>query len=63
MAKAGETIMVSLMIETAESVERIKDIPDFDGIDMVYLGPNDLAFALGGYVNAPRPKSEATPAE
>jgi 4-hydroxy-2-oxoheptanedioate aldolase len=26
---------------------------------MVYLGPNDMAFALDGHVGHPRPKSEA----
>ncbi len=59
VAEADEAVMVIPMIETAEAVERIKDILEVDGIDMVYLGPNDLAFDLDGHVNYPRPKSEA----
>jgi 4-hydroxy-2-oxoheptanedioate aldolase len=59
VAKADETVMVIPMIETAEAVERIEEILEVGGIDMVYLGPNDLAFALDGHVGHPRPKSEA----
>lgn len=59
VSKADETIMVIPMIETAEAVERIDEILDVDGIDMIYMGPNDLAFALDGNVNTPREKSEA----
>ena len=59
VATADETVMVIPMIETAEAVERIEEILEVGGIDMVYLGPNDLAFALDGHVGHPRPKSEA----
>lgn len=55
---ANETIMAIPMIETSEAVDRIEEILDVDGVDMVYLGPNDMAFALDGHVNHPRPKSE-----
>jgi 4-hydroxy-2-oxoheptanedioate aldolase len=59
VTKADETIMVIPMIETKEAVERIEEILDVPGIDMIYLGPNDLAFELDGHVGHPRPKSEA----
>jgi len=59
VAQANETVMAIPMIETAEAVEQIEDILDVDGIDMIYLGPNDLAFAMDGSVAHPRPKSEA----
>ncbi|WP_323770744.1 HpcH/HpaI aldolase family protein [Antarctobacter sp.] len=58
VATADETIMVIPMIETAEAVRRIDEILDVGGIDMVYVGPNDLAFELDGHVGYPRPKSE-----
>ncbi|MBO6789423.1 MAG: 2,4-dihydroxyhept-2-ene-1,7-dioic acid aldolase [Dinoroseobacter sp.] len=58
VTKADETVMVIPMIETAEAVERIEDILAVDGIDLIYLGPNDLAFELDGHVGFPRPKSE-----
>lgn len=59
VAQANETVMAIPMIETAEAVDRIEDILDVAGIDMVYLGPNDMAFALDGHVGHPRPQSEA----
>ena len=59
VAKADETVMVIPMIETAEAVERIEEILAVEGIDMIYVGPNDLAFELDGHVGFPRPKSEA----
>ncbi len=59
VAEADATVMVIPMIETAEAVDRIEEILDVDGIDMVYLGPNDMAFALDGHAGFPRPKSEA----
>lgn len=58
VAEANATVMVIPMIETAEAVERIDEILAVEGIDMIYLGPNDLAFAVDGHVDFPRPKSE-----
>ncbi|SMX50812.1 HpcH/HpaI aldolase family protein [Maliponia aquimaris] len=59
VAEADRTIMVIPMIETAEAVDRIDEILDVEGVDMIYLGPNDLAFDLDGHVGHPRPRSEA----
>lgn len=58
VANANETVMAIPMIETAESVARIDEILDVEGIDMLYLGPNDMAFAMDGHVRFPRPASE-----
>ncbi|SFJ82799.1 HpcH/HpaI aldolase family protein [Jannaschia pohangensis] len=59
VAQANATVMAIPMIETAEGVDRIEEILEVEGIDMIYLGPNDMAFALDGGVGHPRPKSEA----
>lgn len=58
VARANETVMAIPMIETAEAVERVDEIITVDGVDMIYIGPNDLAFAIEGHVNLPRPQSE-----
>jgi len=58
VAHANNTVMAIPMIETAEAVERIDEILDVEGIDMIYLGPNDLAFDIEGHVGFPRPESE-----
>jgi 4-hydroxy-2-oxoheptanedioate aldolase len=35
------------MIETAEALENLDEIMSTPGVDAVYIGPADLAFALG----------------
>ena len=35
------------MIETRKAVENIDEILDVPGIDVIYVGPADLAFSLG----------------
>lgn len=59
VAHANETVLAIPMIETAEAVKRIDEILEVPGIDMLYMGPNDLAFTLDGHTRFPRPKSEA----
>ncbi|MCU4651813.1 aldolase/citrate lyase family protein [Roseibacterium sp. SDUM158016] len=58
VAHSNETVMAIPMIETAQAVERIDEILDVEGIDLLYLGPNDMAFAIEGHVRFPRPASE-----
>jgi 4-hydroxy-2-oxoheptanedioate aldolase len=40
-------ISVFAMIETGEALEAVEDIAAVDGITGLYVGPNDLALALG----------------
>lgn len=44
---ANAEIMAIPMIETAEAVQNIDDILSVLGVDMIYVGPNDLALGLG----------------
>ncbi|WP_417270705.1 HpcH/HpaI aldolase family protein [Celeribacter sp.] len=44
---ANDEILTIPMIETAEGLANIDDILAVPGIDMIYIGPNDLALALG----------------
>jgi 4-hydroxy-2-oxoheptanedioate aldolase len=44
---ANEEILVLAMIETREGLENVEAIVGTDGIDGIYVGPNDLALALG----------------
>lgn len=43
---ANEEVLVIPMIETAKGLESMDDILSVPGIDMIYIGPNDLALAL-----------------
>ncbi len=44
---ANDEIAVICMIETAEGLENLDDILSVDGVDCAYMGPSDLAYALG----------------
>lgn len=58
VAQANDTVLAIPMIETAEAVRRIDEILAVEGVDMLYLGPNDLAFEMEGRITLPRPNSE-----
>lgn len=56
---ANDTIMAIPMIETVEAVDCIDDILAVDGVDMIYIGPNDTALAYDGQVVGARTRAEA----
>lgn len=58
VAHADAEIMVIPMVETVAAVENIDAILAVEGVDMVYLGPNDLAFGFDGNVGPDRSRSE-----
>ena len=45
--KANDEIIRMAMVETAEGLDRVEEIVGTEGIDAIYVGPNDLANALG----------------
>jgi len=59
--QANDNVLVALQIETAEAVENLEEILSVDGLDLVFIGPMDLAVSLTGRadVNAPEAQ-EAT---
>jgi 4-hydroxy-2-oxoheptanedioate aldolase len=46
--RANDTVLVLAMIETARGVENLEAILAVDGLDGIYVGPNDLSISLGG---------------
>ncbi|KAL4864714.1 hypothetical protein BDV12DRAFT_8849 [Aspergillus spectabilis] len=52
MKRANETLITCLQLETGTGVENIDEICTVPGVDMVFIGPNDLALSLLGYVPA-----------
>ncbi|KAK3186200.1 hypothetical protein K4F52_004964 [Lecanicillium sp. MT-2017a] len=52
MKTANETIITMIQIETKEGVENVDAICAVPGVDLVFIGPNDLAQSLFGYVPA-----------
>ncbi|MEX2327175.1 MAG: aldolase/citrate lyase family protein [Pseudomonadales bacterium] len=45
--EANREIACIVMIETAEALENLDEIMSTPGVDAVYIGPADLAYALG----------------
>ncbi|KAI1290980.1 Pyruvate/Phosphoenolpyruvate kinase-like domain-containing protein [Xylaria venustula] len=52
MKSANETIVTMLQIETRAGVENLDAICAVPGVDLVFIGPNDLAQSLLGYTPA-----------
>jgi 2-keto-3-deoxy-L-rhamnonate aldolase RhmA len=44
---ANENVMVIPIIETKEAVDNIDAIASVPGVDVLFIGPNDLSFSLG----------------
>jgi len=46
---ANRNTMVICQVETAEAVENIDALVEVEGIDMFFIGPNDLSASIGKY--------------
>ena len=46
MDHANEEICVVIMIEDINAVNQIDSIMEVEGVDVVFIGPNDLAATL-----------------
>ncbi|KAL5591871.1 hypothetical protein FOVSG1_010760 [Fusarium oxysporum f. sp. vasinfectum] len=44
---ANSNVMIFVQIESRKGVENVEEIAKVDGIDMLFIGPNDLASSLG----------------
>jgi 4-hydroxy-2-oxoheptanedioate aldolase len=47
IAKANETLLAIVQIETAEGLKNVEEIAGVNGLDMLYVGPSDLGLSLG----------------
>ena len=48
-ATANENIIVALQVETASCIENIAEIAAVPGVDILFLGQNDLCMSMGLY--------------
>ncbi|MBZ9772250.1 HpcH/HpaI aldolase family protein [Mesorhizobium sp. CO1-1-8] len=58
-AKANESTVVIVQIETKEAVDAVDAIAATSGVDVVFIGPGDLALSLGIEPGVPHPKLRA----
>ena len=49
-------LLVMCQIETAEAVENIEEIAAVDGLDMLFMGPGDIAASLGHVMDPTHPE-------
>lgn len=47
LAKANETILLAVQVETAEGLANIAEIAAVEGIDLIFIGPGDLSVSIG----------------
>jgi 4-hydroxy-2-oxoheptanedioate aldolase len=47
LARANETVSVTVQIESTAAVDAAEDILKVDGVDAVFVGPSDLAASMG----------------
>ena len=47
LARAGETVSVTVQIESTAAVEAVENILAVDGVEAIFLGPSDLAASMG----------------
>jgi 4-hydroxy-2-oxoheptanedioate aldolase len=47
VAKANESLLLAVQVESAEAVENIESIVKVEGIDLIFIGPFDLSISLG----------------
>ena len=55
-ARAHEEICVMVQIETPEAVANISEISKVEGVDCIFIGPNDLAANMGFLAKASAPE-------
>lgn len=52
MLSGNETLLTCVQIETKQGVENVDEIASVPGIDVLFIGPNDLAMSVLNYVPA-----------
>jgi 4-hydroxy-2-oxoheptanedioate aldolase len=48
LGRANDDLLVGVQIETADAVERVAEIAAVGGIDLLFVGPGDLAVSVAG---------------
>lgn len=56
---ANASLLVALQIETVEGVANLQEILAVPGIDVIFIGPGDLALSLGAFGPEGRPRLNA----
>jgi 4-hydroxy-2-oxoheptanedioate aldolase len=52
IAKANETVLAAVQVESALGLKNVAEIAGVKSLDMIYVGPTDLALSLGRDIRA-----------
>jgi 4-hydroxy-2-oxoheptanedioate aldolase len=58
---ANDNVIVALQVETADCIRNIDDIAAVPGVDMLFLGQNDLCMSMGLYEKYKFPEMYTSP--
>lgn len=47
LLSANDNVMICVQIESRKAIENVEEIAAVDGIDMLFIGPNDLCMSMG----------------
>ena len=61
VGKANENIIVALQVETASCIKNIVEIAAVPGVDILFLGQNDLCMSMGLYEKYKFPEMYTSP--
>src|SRR5438132_4980863 len=59
--KANENVIVALQVETADCIKNIDEIAAIPGVDILFLGQNDLCMSMGLYEKYVFPEMYTSP--
>jgi 4-hydroxy-2-oxoheptanedioate aldolase len=59
--KANENVIVALQVETADCIKNIDEIAAVPGVDILFLGQNDLCMSMGLYEKYKFPEMYTSP--
>jgi 4-hydroxy-2-oxoheptanedioate aldolase len=58
---ANDNVIVALQVETADCIKNIEEIASVPGVDMLFLGQNDLCMSMGLYEKYKFPEMYTSP--
>ena len=61
VGNANKNIIIAIQIETADSIKNVNEIAAVDGVDILFLGQNDLSMSMGLYEKYEFPKMYTSP--
>jgi 2-dehydro-3-deoxyglucarate aldolase/4-hydroxy-2-oxoheptanedioate aldolase len=63
LKRANDEILVILQVETPQAIQNLEEIGKVPGVDVLFIGPMDLATSMGHFANPAHPEVQAAIAE